>query len=106
MWTVDDTRLTHAGLPEPTATVMVEPYPPFWWYAANGKLTHTGLPSPMGTGAFYGCTALEKVHIPESVKSIGAYAFADTALTSVTIARDCVYSTSSFPSGCTVNFYP
>ena len=104
--TVENNRLTHSSLPEPITSVISEPYPPFWWYVSNGRFTHTGLPSPQGTGAFYGCSELEKVYIPESVKSIGEFAFAGTALTCVTIASDCIYSTSSFPSGCTVNFYP
>ena len=105
-WSVSEGRLTHTGLPAPIDHIMSAPYPPFWWYVSNGRLTHEGLPMPIAEGAFYGCTALEKVYIPESVKSIGAHAFAGTALTSVTIASDCVYYGTSFPSGCTVNFYP
>lgn len=106
LWNVDAGKLTHEGLPVPVTSIMCEPYPPFWWYVSGGRLTHTGLPSPLGAGAFYGCTALENVYIPESVKRIGSMAFAGTALTSVTIASDCVYSETSFPSGCTVDFYP
>ena len=106
LWTVENNRLTHADLPEPITNIMSEPYPPFWWYISNGRLTHTGLPAPIGAGAFFGCSNLKKVHIPESVKSIGAYAFAGTALTSVKIAGDCTYSSTSFPDGCTISFYP
>ena len=35
--------------------------------------------------AFYNCTNLRKVNIPNSVTSIGGYAFAGTAITSITI---------------------
>lgn len=59
----------------------------------------------IGTGAFMNCNDLEYVSIPESVKSIGAYAFAFTGLTSVRIADDCDYAQTSFPDGCTINRY-
>ena len=58
-----------------------------------------------GTGAFMNANDLEYVSIPESVKSIGAYAFAFTGLTSVRIADDCEYAQTSFPDGCTINHY-
>lgn len=57
------------------------------------------------TGAFANATNLRYVRIPESVKKIGKAAFRNTALTSVTIARDCEYYPTSFPDGCVVNFY-
>ena len=57
------------------------------------------------TGAFSNAKSLRYVRIPESVKKIGKYAFRNTALTSVTIARDCEYYPTSFPDGCVVNFY-
>ena len=105
VWTVENNRLTHSSLPEPITSVISEPYPPFWWYVSNGRLTHTGLPSPQGTGAFYGCSELEKVYIPESVKSIGEFAFAGTALTNVRIAADCFFYDTSLPDGCEVSYY-
>ncbi|MBP5377996.1 MAG: leucine-rich repeat protein [Ruminococcus sp.] len=105
-WYISNGKLKHDDLPEPLTSFMDEPYPSFWWYISNGRLTHTGLPAPIGAGAFFGCSNLKKVHIPESVKSIGAYAFAGTALTSVKIAGDCTYSSTSFPDGCTISFYP
>lgn len=105
-WYANDGKLTHDGLPEPISVIMSEPYPPFWWYVENGRLTHAGLPALQKAGAFCGCTNLKRVSIPESVKKIGEFAFAETALTSVNIAEDCQYKQSSFPQGCTVDFYP
>lgn len=104
-WYVQDGRLTHVGLPEPISTIMSEPYPPFWWYVQDGKLIHVGLPERVNLGAFADCTNLRRVIIPPSVKYIGEYAFANTALTSVTIARDCEFFPTSFPPRCIINYY-
>lgn len=52
-----------------------------------------------------GLTNLTSVTIPPSVKYIDYLSFWDTGLTSVTIADDCVYQDSSFPTGCVVNRY-
>jgi len=52
-----------------------------------------------------GLTNLTSVTIPPSVKYIDYLSFLDTGLTSVTIADDCVYQDSSFPTGCVVNRY-
>lgn len=57
-------------------------------------------------GAFANAHNLRQVSIPKSCKKIGRYAFRNTQLSSVTIARDCVYYSTSFPDGCVVNFYP
>jgi hypothetical protein len=105
-WYANDVRLTHGGLPEPISAIMSEPYPPFWWYVENGRLKTPALPAPAHTGAFYGCSQLATAHIPKSVKRIGEYAFADTALTKVKIASDCTYYPTSFPDGCEIEFYP
>ena len=56
-------------------------------------------------GAFKDAINLQSVIIPKSVKKIGPYSFANTKLTSITIARDCEYYPTSFPSGCQINFY-
>lgn len=55
--------------------------------------------------AFRGYENLTRIKIPESVKYIDYYAFRGTGLTEVTIAQDCVYQDSSFPAGCTINYY-
>jgi hypothetical protein len=57
-------------------------------------------------GAFANAKKLKRVSIPKTVKKIGKFAFRNTQLTSVTIARDCTYYDTSFPEGCVVNFYP
>ena len=53
------------------------------------------------TGAFSGCTGLTSVTIPNSVTSIGRYAFDDTGLTSVTIPNSVTSIGWSAFSGCT-----
>ncbi len=57
------------------------------------------------SGAFANDTSLAKVVIPQSVKFIGENAFRNTALSSVKISSDCVYSQESFPDGCKIEFY-
>lgn len=56
-------------------------------------------------GAFKNAVNLSSVSIPFSVKTIGEYAFTNTALEKVTIAPDCTYYPTSFPEGCEVSFY-
>lgn len=56
-------------------------------------------------GAFANDTSLANVVIPKSVRFIGDNAFKNTALSSVKISSDCVYSQESFPDGCKIEFY-
>ena len=104
-WYVENGRLTHDDLPAPAEPMFIEPYPPGFWYTADGALTHAQLPEVFQFGAFLNCTKLKKAVIPESVKSIGEYAFSNTALTSVKIAGDCFYYDTSFPDGCEISYY-
>lgn len=105
-WIVEDNRLTNIDLPEPlTGKYISEPYPPFIWYVDENRLKRSNLPERVNLGAFADCTNLRRVIIPPSVKYIGEYAFANTALTSVTIARDCEFSETSFPPRCIINYY-
>ena len=105
-WYVDENRLTNIDLPEPlTGKYISEPYPPFMWYVDENRLKRSNLPERINLGAFADCTNLRRVIIPPSVKYIGEYAFANTALTSVTIARDCEFSETSFPPRCIINYY-
>lgn len=76
------------------------------WIIANGKLINNDIPNEdLHMGAFADNPSLYRVIIPRSVKKIGRYAFANTALTSVTIADDCEYYPTSFPEGCVINTY-
>ena len=106
VWYVRDGRLVRDTLPEPlTGKYISEPYPPFMWYVDEDRLKRSNLPERVNLGAFADCTNLRRVIIPPSVKYIGEYAFANTALTSVTIARDCEFFPTSFPPRCIINYY-
>lgn len=76
------------------------------WEIVNGVLTNIDIPSADPIGAFCNCASLSVISIPRSVKKIGRFAFRNTSLTSVVIAQDCEYYPTSFPDGCTINFYP
>lgn len=56
-------------------------------------------------GAFEDAASLASVHIPITVKTIGATAFKGTALQRVKIAADCTYYETSFPEGCVITRY-
>lgn len=103
----DDNLLTIAGK-LPKQLEWARPYPYGKWYRdSGGQLRTRGLPDILvdTQGAFNECPNLIYVKIPESVKSIGRYAFRDTNLKSVKIASDCTYYPTSFPIGCKIYFY-
>ena len=60
---------------------------------------------PMDYGAFEN-SDIERVRVPISVKTIGAYAFSNTKLRHVRIAADATISSTSVPEGCIVTRYP
>lgn len=72
----------------------------------DGKLIHHRETEIIKLGAFCNDSSLSIISIPRSVKKIGRFAFRNTSLTSVMIAQDCEYYPTSFPDGCTINFYP
>lgn len=106
MWRLDsDNDLVTLLFPEALDS-FTPPYPASMWFLdENNKLMNSLLPDELKTGAFINCTALKDVSIPESVKSIGEYAFYNTALKSVRISKDCIYYPTSFPAECEINFY-
>ena len=107
-WTRDDDGLLTLSNKLPKQLEWARPYPYGKWYRdSNGELRTRGLPEILvdTQGAFNECPNLIYVKIPESVKSIGRYAFRDTNLKSVKIANDCTYYPTSFPIGCKIYFY-
>jgi hypothetical protein len=135
VWYLEDGELTHDDLVEMVDYSFSPPIPATWWSVENGVLTtavlppadnhnyieypyqlniwviddnifkHAGMPDNSTTGTFINCTSLDHIDIPKSVKYIGDFAFANTSLMSVKIARDCKYSDTSFPQGCIVDSY-
>lgn len=86
------------------------PYPVGMWRIEigynNGYPYHKLLRNvPMNNGAFEN-SDIERVKVPLSVKTIGAYAFSNTKLRHVRIAADATISSTSVPEGCIVNRYP
>ncbi len=86
---------------------MDKPYPHALWRieADNEYPTNKLLIAPELLGAFANATNLQRVSIPKSVKRIGRYAFRNSQLKSVMIAKDCKFYDTSFPDGCKINFY-
>jgi hypothetical protein len=58
-----------------------------------------------GFGAGSNIETLEEIEIPRSVKYICDYAFYNTGIKRVRIARDCFYFRHSFPRGTQIAFY-
>lgn len=92
--------------------LLSEPYPDSLWRIdplVNGGMPYNNLMIDLEVknvdGAFKNAVNLSSVSIPYSVKTIGEYAFTNTALEKVTIAPDCTYYPTSFPEGCEVSFY-
>ena len=77
-----------------------------WSIDSNGELYNIYSPTSTKLGAFANAVSLTQISIPRSCKKIGRFAFTNTQLSSVTIASDCDYYSTSFPDGCVVNFYP
>lgn len=108
LWEMGDDGIpTNYRFIEPVDKAIAEPYPEGMWRVTDaGVLTQELLPEKIDFAAFANAYNLRQVSIPRTCKKIGRYAFRNTQLNSVTIARDCVYYNTSFPDGCVVNFYP
>lgn len=103
-WTYEGTQLINILNPDtiPTST---SPYPMMLWQEYDNVLyTNFSLENPL-IGACANTNNVETLVIPESVKYIGTYAFRNTNVSEVTIASDCVYSSTSFPNGCVIHFH-
>ena len=107
-WTMGDDGIpTNDRFIDPVDKAITQPYPEGMWRITDmGVLTQELLPEEIDFGAFANAYNLRQVSLPKSCKKIGRYAFRHTQLSSVTIARDCDYYSTSFPDGCVVNFYP
>lgn len=107
-WTMGDDGIpTNDRFIDPVDKSITKPYPQGMWRVTDtGILTQELLTEKIDFGAFSNAHNLRQVSIPKSCKKIGRYAFRNTQLSSVTIASDCDYYSTSFPDGCVVNFYP
>lgn len=106
-WIMQNGVLTNTGFVNLPDTPLQGDSPYTIWRIGNDNAPYVPLmPEQPLLGAFANATKLKRVSIPRSVKYIGANAFTNTQLRSVTIASDCTYFDTSFPEGCVVNFYP
>ena len=71
----------------------------------NGMIYSPLIPNMIAVGAFKDVSTLRRVVIPNSCKRIGLVSFSGTNIREVVIASDCSYSQTSFPEGCTIDFY-
>ena len=89
---------------------MEKPYPYALWRidtdVNNNLPTNELLSNITLLGSFANAKNLQQVSIPQSIKRIGRYAYRNTQLKSVIIAKDCEYYNTSFPDGCKIHFYP
>ena len=58
------------------------------------------------TNAFYYSGLKGELYIPDSILGIYSGAFDGTQITEVSIPKDCVYNSDSFPPGCKVTRRP
>ena len=103
VWKVNGNTLRTGILPDDMSQAKMTS--PCSWKINENTLRTGILPDDMLVGAFANANHLKKVTIPESVSYIGENAFRNTALSSVKISSDCVYSQESFPDGCKIEFY-
>ena len=113
----DTFRIGENGYPEPINApeppeYVMKPYTDSMWRIDprynDGYPYNKFMPSamiPTNYGAFEN-SDIERVKVPISVKTIGAYAFSNTKLRHVRIAADATISSTSVPEGCIVNRYP
>jgi hypothetical protein len=71
----------------------------------NGMIYSPLIPDMIAVGAFKDVSTLRRVVIPNSCKRIGLVSFSGTNIREAIIASDCSYAQTSFPEGCTIDFY-
>ena len=98
---------TLSGVDTPSVLVQQKPYPRMCFGLDEEILE--GYPGQdielIFFGAFSNVPTLIMVKIPKSVKYISDYAFYNTGLTGVRIARDCRVGEHAFPDDCTIEYY-
>lgn len=67
-----------------------------------GCITPKEHPKVLGAFAY---TGIETIEIPPTVKFIGEFAFHQTPLRYVKLARDCIYFETSFPPNCRIEYW-
>lgn len=102
IWYIDNHKLCNSALPSKLS--YTEPYPFSMWYLNTevGHLHDSAIPFPIIVDAFRNCTNLKNIKVSTSVKSIGKLSFENTAVTSVKLANDCTYYSTTFPQDCVV----
>jgi len=69
------------------------------------RLTEVAVPDgikTIGIGAFSDCAQLSDVILPDSLRTLSANAFHNTALTSVTVNKNCSLGAGAVPLGCQI----
>ena len=105
-WYVNQTNddVIHLGELNYHTPCFTAPYPSVFWYVDNNDVVHSGELDYVKMGAFIRAKRLREITLPMSLVSIGAYAFAETALKKVSIPNSATtYYATSFPPNCQVS---
>ena len=102
-------HLLTEDMPDEVPALYESDYPDILWrvdgVTNNGMIYSPLIPNMIAVGAFKDVSTLRRVVIPNSCKRIGLVSFSGTNIREVVIASDCSYSQTSFPEGCTIDFY-
>lgn len=108
LWRVSEDVLTHEAYPKAPEKAVAKPYPKVLWridYLSPNMPYHELFPVEKPAGAFMNAKNLEYARIPETVRKIGRWAFAETSLSKVRISPECEFYETSFPKNCLIEFY-
>lgn len=102
-------HLLTEDMPDEVPELFAADYPDILWrvdgVTNNGMIYSPLIPNMIALGAFKDVNTLRRVIIPKSCKKIGLVSFSGTNVREAIIASDCSYSQTSFPEGCTIDFY-